>query len=142
VFSCPVSGVKVYPSSILKPLILQNEAFLLTTEDTSSIVSPLPANWKPSSSQLRALNSIVKMIIWDIFSGVFKVYPSSILEPLFLETEALNLTTEDTSSFSALLPANWKHSGSLLRALEKHVKYDLGQIFWCFKVLFWCKILP
>jgi hypothetical protein len=48
-----------------------------------------------------------------------KVYPSSILKLNFLQTEALNLTTEDTlAPFSATLPANWKPSGSKLRALN------------------------
>jgi hypothetical protein len=67
---------KVYPSSILKPFLLQTEALDLTTEDT-----PAPFS-NPSSSKLEA--------------PMFKVYPSSVLKPYLLQTEALNLATEDT----------------------------------------------
>jgi hypothetical protein len=75
-------------------------------------------------------------MIWDILTAckddlghifwclngpflMFKVYPNSILKPLFLQTEAVNLTTEDTlAPFSATIPANWKPAGSQLRALH------------------------
>jgi hypothetical protein len=61
-------------------------------------------------------------MIWDILFFLVEKYPNSILKPLFLQTEALHLTTENTlAPFSAPLPANWKPSGST-ESLEQHVK--------------------